>query len=162
MVTMKEFTGSKLTHGAFVQMNQEVRKLIIQTTSRALKLEDEMPAYSAAIDKMDKLVKCISGYEEITKRTGFINEQKKGNVLTFRTSSSTIAATCHTQTTSADDVRKQVTVAYRTIVARVNVARQLFASDVITKFINDANTVAAHYQIVSVNQVKKSKEETNL
>ncbi len=154
MIAMKEFTGSKLTHGAFVQMNQEIRKLITKATFTALKLENELPAYSAAIDKMDKLVKHISGYEETTEITGFVDELGKDDIL--------VANATRSATASTDDVRKQVTAAYRTIVARVNTVGQFFASDVITKFMADANTVAAHYQIVSANQAKKTKKENNL
>ena len=245
MATMTEFTGSKLTHGAFVQMNQEVRTLIIQATSAALKLEDELPAYSAAVDRMDKLVKRLSGYEETTdvtaadqmrdnlwlalyyahhylaklpatskfyapakklapvfsaykdmhrhelmkettEITGFIDQLAKDDnmaavktlgftamltdlqtandaILAANAARSATAATRAVETgkESTDEVRKQVISAYRTVVARVNAAGQFFASDVITKFMADANTVAAHYQIVSANQAKKSKKVNN-
>lgn len=150
MVTMKEFAGSKLTHRAFVQMNQEIRKLIIQATSTALKLEDELPAYSAAIDKMDKLVKHVLRYEETTEITGLINQLDKNEIFAVNGT--------RLDTTSTDEVRKQVTMAYHTIVARVNAGVQFLASDVIKEFITDANIVASHYQILSANQAKKNKK----
>lgn len=67
-----------------------------------------------------------------------------------------------TMTESTNDVRKQVINAYRAIVARVNAAGQFFASEVITKFIADANTVVTHYQTVAANQAKKANKENKV
>lgn len=246
MVTMTEFTGSKLTHGAFLQMNEEINKLITQATPLALKLEAEAPAYATAIGKMDKLVKRLSGYEETTdviaadqmrddlwlalyyahhylaklpassqfyapakklapvfssykdmhrhelmkettEITGFIDQLAKDDnmvavkalsftamltdlqtandsILAANAARSATASTrsAETGTESTDDVRKQVINAYRSIVARVNAAGQFFASEVITKFIADTNTVVTHYQTVAANQAKKAKKENKV
>lgn len=136
MVTMTEFTGSKLTYGAFLQMNEEINKLITQATPLALKLEAEAPVYAAAIGKMDKLTPVFSSYKdmhrhelmkETTEITGFIDQLAKDDNM-----------------------------------VAVNAAGQFFASEVITKFIADANTVVTHYQTVAANQAKKAKKETKV
>lgn len=104
MVTMTEFTGSKLTHGAFLQMNEEINKLITQATPLALKLEAEAPVYAAAISKMDKLVKRLSGYEETTD-VNAAGQFFASEVITKFIADTNIVVT-HYQTVAANQAKK--------------------------------------------------------
>lgn len=61
---MKEFVGSALTHASFLQMNDELYKLILKTTPAALKLETLAPPYADAIGRLSGLINRQSGYAE--------------------------------------------------------------------------------------------------
>lgn len=61
---MKDFTGSVLTNGSFLQMSNELYKLILKTTPAALKLETLAPQYAAVIARLTPLVSRQTGYAE--------------------------------------------------------------------------------------------------
>lgn len=61
---MKDFVGSALTNASFLQMNDELYKLILKTTPAALKLEALAPQYADAIGRLSGLIKRQSGYAE--------------------------------------------------------------------------------------------------
>lgn len=61
---MKEFVGSALTNASFLQMNNELYKLILKTTPTALKLEALAPQYADAISRLSGLINRQSGYAE--------------------------------------------------------------------------------------------------
>ena len=61
---MNEFIGSRLTHGSFLQMSQEIYTEILNTTPEALKLEVQAPLYADAITRLSNLVQRQTGYAE--------------------------------------------------------------------------------------------------
>ncbi|MEL5896211.1 DUF6261 family protein [Bacteroides sp. GD17] len=64
METMKEFVGSRLTNGSFLQMNQEISVQITTATAEALKVEQLSPLYTDALERLSVLINRQTGYAE--------------------------------------------------------------------------------------------------
>ena len=61
---MKEYTGSTLRIGSFLEMMQEYCRLITELTPASLKLDNEAPVFLAKVDQLEKLVKRLRAFEE--------------------------------------------------------------------------------------------------
>ena len=64
MAKMKEYTGSTLRVGSFLEMMQELCRLITELTPAALKLDNEAPVFLAKVEQLEKLVKRLRAFEE--------------------------------------------------------------------------------------------------
>ena len=64
MAKMKEYTGSTLRIGSFLEMMQEYCRLITELTPAALKLDNEAPVFLAKVNQLEKLVKRLRSFEE--------------------------------------------------------------------------------------------------
>lgn len=64
MAKIKEYTGSTLRVGSFLEMMQEYCRLITELTPAALKLDNEAPVFLAKVDQLEKLVKRLRAFEE--------------------------------------------------------------------------------------------------
>lgn len=63
METMKDFVGSRLTHGAFHQMNAELLALTAGKEA-ALKIETQATHYESAVNTLGTLINRVSAYAE--------------------------------------------------------------------------------------------------
>lgn len=61
---MNVYTGSTLRIGSFLEMMQELVRLIAEKTPAALKLDNEAPAFVAKVNQLEALVKRIRAFEE--------------------------------------------------------------------------------------------------
>lgn len=64
MATMNVYTGSTLRIGSFLEMMQELARLIAELTPAALKLDNEAPAFTAKVNQLEALVKRLRAFEE--------------------------------------------------------------------------------------------------
>lgn len=64
MAKLKEYTGSTLRIGSFLEMMQEYCRLITELTPASLKLDNEAPVFLAKVDQLEKLVKRLRAFEE--------------------------------------------------------------------------------------------------
>ena len=64
MAKLKEYTGSTLRIGSFLEMMQELGRLITELTPASLKLDNEAPVFLAKVDQLEKLVKRLRAFEE--------------------------------------------------------------------------------------------------
>lgn len=64
MAKLKEYTGSTLRVGSFLEMMQEYGRLITELTPAALKLDNEAPVFLAKTEQLEKLVKRLRSFEE--------------------------------------------------------------------------------------------------
>ena len=64
MPTLNAYTGSTLRIGSFLEMMQELSRLIAEKTPTALKLDAEAPAFVAKVVQLEALVKRIRAFEE--------------------------------------------------------------------------------------------------
>ena len=64
MATLNVYTGSTLRIGSFLEMMQELVRLITELTPAALKLDNEAPAFVAKVNQLEALVKRIRAFEE--------------------------------------------------------------------------------------------------
>ena len=63
---MNAYTGSTLRIGSFLEMMQELTRLITELTPAALKLDNEAPAFVAKVNQLEALVKRVRAFEETT------------------------------------------------------------------------------------------------
>lgn len=64
MATLNTYTGSLLRIGSFLEMMQELSRLITELTPAALKLDAEAPQFFAKVNQLEALVKRLRAFEE--------------------------------------------------------------------------------------------------
>jgi len=85
------------------------------------------------------------------------NDKLKTSTTTRTSGAATRAAGLGEEST--DQVRAEIVRIYRQMVARVNAVAELEGTDEVSKFIQEANGIAAHYETVMRNQGKKQGEK---
>ena len=64
MANMNSYTGGALRIGSFLEMMQELLRLITEMTPAALKLDAEAPQFAAKVAQLEVLVKRLRAFEE--------------------------------------------------------------------------------------------------
>ena len=64
MASMNPYTGKALRIGSFLEMMQELSRLITEVTPAALKLDAEAPQFIAKVAQLEALVKRLRAFEE--------------------------------------------------------------------------------------------------
>ena len=103
----------------------------------------------SALDALKKL-----GLQPLLEALSDANASFKSAITTRTGTSATRAA--ETGTESTDSARRAVVELHHQIVARVNAVAELEGTADVTAFINQANAIAEHYEMVMRNQGKKT------